>query len=100
MYPIGRLQGSVFVTQRAHAFLKGAFIITLEALVPSHSAAAKLADSRYGSPDMVQQMKDEFDKTTKLRFRDANDPQYIKFGTVRDKDPQYDIRSGQLKLAG
>ena len=49
---------------------------------------------------MVQQMKDVFDQTTKLRFRDAGDPQYIKFGTVRDKDPQYDIRSGQLKLAG
>ncbi|KAH7883409.1 hypothetical protein F5I97DRAFT_1939180 [Phlebopus sp. FC_14] len=78
-----RLQGSVFVTQRAHAFLK-----------------AKLANSRYGSPDILQQMKDVFDKETKLRFRNADDPQYIKFGTVRDKEPQYDIRSGQLKIAG
>jgi hypothetical protein len=66
----------------------------------SHSATAKLANSRYGSPDIVQQMKGIFDKETKLRFRDASDPQYIKFGTVRDKDPQCDIRSGQLKLAG
>ncbi|KAF8557817.1 hypothetical protein OG21DRAFT_1595682 [Imleria badia] len=78
-----RLQGSVFVTQRAHMFLK-----------------SKLANSRYGSPGVVQQMKEIFDKTTKLRFRDAEVPQYIKFGTVHDKDPQYDIRSGQLKLAG
>ncbi|KAG9312272.1 hypothetical protein JVU11DRAFT_7575 [Chiua virens] len=78
-----RLQGSVFVTQRAHAFLK-----------------SKLANSSYGSPDIVEQMKEIFDQTTKLRFRDADDPQYIRFGTVRDKDPQYDIRSGQLKLAG
>ncbi|KIJ14485.1 hypothetical protein PAXINDRAFT_115792 [Paxillus involutus ATCC 200175] len=78
-----RLQGSVFVTHRAHAFLK-----------------AKLANSRFGAPDIVQQMKDEFDKTTKLRFRDAEEPQYIKFGTVRDKEPEYNIRSGQLKLAG
>ncbi|KIJ04959.1 hypothetical protein PAXINDRAFT_21761 [Paxillus involutus ATCC 200175] len=45
-------------------------------------------------------MKDIFDTTTKLRFRDPGDPQYIKFGAVRDKDPQYDIRAGQLKLAG
>ena len=66
----------------------------------SHSIPAKLANSQYGSPDIVQQMKEIFDQTTKLRFRDAEDPQYIKFGTVRDKDPQYDIRSGQLKLAG
>ncbi|KIJ08851.1 hypothetical protein PAXINDRAFT_88280 [Paxillus involutus ATCC 200175] len=78
-----RLQGSVFVTQRAHAFIK-----------------AKLANSRYGAPDIVQHMKDIFDTTTKLRFRDPGDPQYIKFGAVRDKDPQYNIRSGQLTLAG
>ncbi|KAF8545589.1 hypothetical protein OG21DRAFT_1537926, partial [Imleria badia] len=78
-----RLQGSVFVTQRAHMFLK-----------------AKLANSQYGSPDIVQQMKEIFDQTTKLRFRDSGDPQYIKFGTARDKDPEYGIRSGQLKLAG
>ncbi|KIJ08850.1 hypothetical protein PAXINDRAFT_88270 [Paxillus involutus ATCC 200175] len=78
-----RLQGSVFVTQRAHAFIK-----------------AKLANSRYGAHDVVQQMKDIFDTTTKLRFRDPGDPQYIRFGAMRDKAPRYDIRSGQLKLAG
>ena len=45
-------------------------------------------------------MKDIFDKTTKLRFRDTDDLQYIKFGTVHDKKPGYDIQSGQLKLTG
>lgn len=64
------------------------------------STAAKLANSLYGSPEMVQQMKAIFDNTTKLRFRDADEPQYIRFGTVRDKDPEHDIRSGQIKLAG
>ncbi|KAF9231960.1 hypothetical protein BU15DRAFT_81773 [Melanogaster broomeanus] len=78
-----RLQGAVFVTQRTHALIK-----------------AKLANSVYGAPEIVKQMKEIFDKTTKLRFRDAADPQYIKFGTMRDKDLQHDIRSGQLKLAG
>ena len=66
----------------------------------SHFSIAKLANSRYGSPEIIEQMKEIFDKTTKLRFRDADDPQYIKFGTVRDKEPEYDIRSGQLKLVG
>ena len=100
--PTGRLQGSVFVTQRAHAFLKGMYTLLCytHTLASSHYITAKLATSRYGSPDMVQQMKEIFDKTTKLRFRDADDPQYIKFGTVRDRDPAYDIRSGQMKLAG
>ncbi|KIM58498.1 hypothetical protein SCLCIDRAFT_128166, partial [Scleroderma citrinum Foug A] len=40
------------------------------------------------------------DKTTKLQFRRADEPQYIQFGTVRDKEPEYNIRSGQLKLSG
>ncbi|KAL4068706.1 hypothetical protein V8B97DRAFT_2024646 [Scleroderma yunnanense] len=78
-----RLQGSVLVTRRAHGLIK-----------------KKLAGSKFGSPDMLRSITDIFDKTTKLRVRSADDPQYIKFGTVRDKDPQYDIRSGQLKLTG
>ncbi|KAI6159165.1 hypothetical protein EDD17DRAFT_915883 [Pisolithus thermaeus] len=78
-----RLQGAVLVTRRAHALIK-----------------KKLAGSKYGNPEILRQITDIFDKTTKLRVRNAEDPQYIKFGTVRDKDPQYDIRSGQLKLTG
>jgi len=78
-----RLQGSVFITYRAHAFLR-----------------AKLANSRYGSEENLDNMSGIFDKTTKVRFRNADEPQYIKFGGVRDKDPEYDIRSGQLKLSG
>jgi hypothetical protein len=41
-----------------------------------------------------------FDKTTKLRFRDAKEPQYVKFGSTRDNDESYNIRFGQLKLMG
>ncbi|KIK43059.1 hypothetical protein CY34DRAFT_804224 [Suillus luteus UH-Slu-Lm8-n1] len=78
-----RLQGSVFVTRRAHGLLQD-----------------KLSGSRFGTPDIIQQMTDVFDSTAKLRFRNMEDPSYIKFGTVRDKDPQRDIRNGQLKLSG
>lgn len=78
-----RLQGSVFVTLRAQQLLK-----------------SKLANSPFGTADMIQQIAKIFDKTTKLGFRSAEDPQYIKFGTRRDNDPELGIRSGQLKLAG
>ncbi|KAG2347369.1 hypothetical protein BDR05DRAFT_876763 [Suillus weaverae] len=78
-----RLQGSVFVTRRAHGLLQ-----------------ERLSGSRFGTPDVIQQMTDVFDSTAKLRFRNPEDPSYIKFGTVRDKDPQRDIRNGQLKLSG
>jgi len=41
-----------------------------------------------------------FDRTTKLRFRDADEHQYIKFGSTRDNDERHNIRFGQLKLMG
>ena len=41
-----------------------------------------------------------FDKTTKLRFRNQNEPEYIKFGSASNVDPKLGIRLGQLKLKG
>jgi hypothetical protein len=41
-----------------------------------------------------------FDKTTKLRFRSADEPQFVKFGSTRDNDEDCNIRYGQLKMAG
>jgi len=41
-----------------------------------------------------------FDKTTKLRFRNSDEPQYVQFGGARDNDPSCNIRFGQLKLLG
>ncbi|KAG1799634.1 hypothetical protein EV424DRAFT_1332401 [Suillus variegatus] len=78
-----RLQGSVFVTRRARDLLQ-----------------EKLSGSRYGAPEIVQHMTEIFDRTTKGMFRNPEDPAFIKFGTIRDKDPQHNIRSGQLKLSG
>ncbi|KAG6332938.1 hypothetical protein ID866_6154 [Astraeus odoratus] len=78
-----RLQGSIFITQRAEEHLE-----------------QKLLGSKFGSKEDIKQMKNEFDKTTKLRFSNPEEPSYIRFGTVRDKDPAFNIRSGQLKLPG
>ena len=41
-----------------------------------------------------------FDKSTKHRFRNAEEPEYIKFGSTRDNDKSCNIRLGQLKLMG
>lgn len=41
-----------------------------------------------------------FDKTTKHRFRDVEETQFIKFGSIRDNDEEFNIRYGQLKLTG
>ena len=41
-----------------------------------------------------------FEKSSKLRFKNDEDPQYIKFGGARDNDTSRNIRFGQLKLEG
>lgn len=61
---------------------------------------AKLANSKFGSPEDLKVMIDRFDASTKLKFRSPDEPSYIKFGGVRDKDLTVGIRSGQLKLPG
>ncbi|KDR71227.1 hypothetical protein GALMADRAFT_1345706, partial [Galerina marginata CBS 339.88] len=73
--------GSVFVSVRARVFLE------------------KFLDSSYFLDD-IDHIVRIFDTTTKLRFKDANDPQYIKFGSTRDNDLSHNIRFGQLKLGG
>ncbi|EIW80673.1 hypothetical protein CONPUDRAFT_82796 [Coniophora puteana RWD-64-598 SS2] len=78
-----RLQGSIFVTRRAESFLR-----------------IKLQGSKFGDESDVKEMTKIFDSTTKLRFSNPSEPAYIKFGTIRDKDQDFGIRSGQLKLPG
>ncbi|KAF7970803.1 hypothetical protein HWV62_22804 [Athelia sp. TMB] len=70
---------------------------SFEEIAPTES---KLANSKFGSPEDLKNLVDCFDKSTKLRFRNQEEPSYIKFGGVRDKDTAFGIRSGQLKLPG
>ncbi|KAF8901894.1 hypothetical protein CPB84DRAFT_909984 [Gymnopilus junonius] len=79
--PQCHFQGSIFVTSNAKVYLENL-----------------LRDSRFiGDVPYITKC---FDKTTKLRFRNTEEAQHIKFGTLRDKDPKLNIRSGQLKLNG
>ncbi|PPQ68081.1 hypothetical protein CVT24_002945 [Panaeolus cyanescens] len=79
--PTCYFQGSVLVTVRARAFLK-----------------ERLIDSEYY--DDLDDILHAFDDTTKLNFRDPNDPQFVKFGGVGDNDEDVGIRFGQLRLKG
>ncbi|KAK0471597.1 hypothetical protein IW261DRAFT_1511467 [Armillaria novae-zelandiae] len=73
--------GSLFVTKHAKAFIEN-----------------KLKGSKFA--EEVENIAECFDKTTKLRFRNEEEPAYVKFGSMKDKDLALDIRSGQLKLTG
>ncbi|EFI28063.1 hypothetical protein CC1G_14089 [Coprinopsis cinerea okayama7 len=79
--PQCHFHGSIFVSIHARLFLENF-----------------LAESNFF--DDLEHIIRCFDKTTKLRFRNIDDPQYIKFGSTRDTEPEFNIRFGQLKLQG
>ncbi|KAF7760395.1 hypothetical protein Agabi119p4_11071 [Agaricus bisporus var. burnettii] len=74
-------QGSIFVTRAANRYLTERF-----------------EETQFR--DDIPFMTEKFDKATKLKFRDPTDPTYMKFGTIRDHDPNLGIRKGQLRLEG
>lgn len=57
-----------------------------------------LKDSAF--QDDIEHILRCFDKTTKPRFRNKDEQQFIKFGSTRDNDPNCNIRFGQMKLEG
>ncbi|KAH9850843.1 hypothetical protein C2E23DRAFT_869587 [Lenzites betulinus] len=77
------LQGSTRVNVRAEKFLR-----------------EHLRDSAYGNDEDIISMLEHFDKSTKPVFKDATEPSYIKFGSMRCNDPKVNIRRGQLTLSG
>ncbi|KAI5116123.1 hypothetical protein M0805_004503 [Coniferiporia weirii] len=78
------LEGSTFVTTRAESFIRD-----------------KLRNSRrFGSEEQVKQISKRFDETTKKIFSDAADVCLVPFGNISDKDLEYGIRFGKLKLSG
>ncbi|KDR69384.1 hypothetical protein GALMADRAFT_255879 [Galerina marginata CBS 339.88] len=79
--PQSYFHGSVFVSIHADAFIQN-----------------YLQESTF-SPD-ADAIVQAFDKTTKLRFKSADEVQYVKFGSTRDNDPEFNIRFGQFKLPG
>ena len=50
--------------------------------------------------DDVPQIARCFDRTTKLGFKDPDQPQFVKFGNFKDNDATLGIRRGQLRLLG
>ncbi|PPR01379.1 hypothetical protein CVT24_006217 [Panaeolus cyanescens] len=79
--PQCHFHGSVFVSIHARLYLE------------QYLARSKFIDD-------LEHIVRQFDKTTKLRFMDSTEMQYVQFGSARDNDQQYNIRFGQLKLQG
>jgi hypothetical protein len=93
----GHFQGSVFVTDRARAFVDSKYL-QFQSFNILISDSDLLRNSRF--VDDINNITNSFDRSTKLTFRNMDEPQFMKFGGARDRDPALGIRSGQLKLAG
>jgi hypothetical protein len=98
----GVFQGSIYVTRRAQQLFSSTRLPTCKVLLFMifRNFIGKLCGSSYSSPDDVQRITDCFDKSTKLTFKDPDQPSFIKFGTSRNNDSSVNIKMGRLKLQG
>ncbi|KAF5355161.1 hypothetical protein D9756_005596 [Leucocoprinus leucothites] len=79
--PQCHLNGSITVTEEAGKYLSRA-----------------LKQSKYH--DDIPIIKEKFDAKAKCAFRNPDEPYYVQFGTVRDRDPSLSIQAGKLRLEG
>jgi hypothetical protein len=96
-HSIGLFKGSIFVSEAARNYLKSGVSISLHDLVLTQ-IPAKLRGSKFA--DEIDHITECFDKTTKIRVRGTDEWSFIKFGRPKDKDVQFNINGGQLKLPG
>jgi hypothetical protein len=82
---------------RAREFLRSMSCVFPDAYNAGHNLD-RLRDSPF--LDDLDDILDCFDKTTKLMFRNLDEPHYIKVGGPRDNDKSFGIRFGRLKLLG
>ena len=60
----------------------------------------KLKTSKFNTSEDISTFAQKFDEGLKRVFSDDRGAQYVKFGTMRDNDPQHGIKSGKLMLTG
>ena len=99
LYMPGHFFGSILVSIYAKVFLESMSLAILYAYpCRINHRLDLLANSSYlADLDYIVQC---FDNTTKLRFKKAEEPQCVEFGSTRDNDEECNIRSGQLRLEG
>jgi len=59
-----------------------------------------LEGSKFNTPEDLAMFSQRFDEGVKKVFSNNQAPQYVKFGSLRDNDPEYGIKAGRLMLTG
>ena len=96
----GLLQGGEFVTARAREMVQGGFRHHSFPALPAQPQLGKLRTSKFNTPEDISAFAQKFDAGVKRVFSDDNVAQHIKFGSPRDNDLQYGIKTGKLMLTG
>ncbi|KAF8152735.1 hypothetical protein BJ912DRAFT_1115639 [Pholiota molesta] len=78
-----------------HCLFAGSLLVNFNA---KNFLEKHLEDSEY--IDDLDHIVRCFNNRCKAAFKDEDNPQYIRFGNLRDKDPERNILHGQLKLNG
>lgn len=60
----------------------------------------QLKKSTFNTPEDVASFSQKFDDGLKKVFFDDTGTKYVKFGGLRDHDPQHGIKGGKLALTG
>lgn len=60
----------------------------------------QLKKSTFNTPEDVNSFSQRFDDGLKKVFFDDTGTKYVKFGGLRDHDPQHGIKGGKLALTG
>jgi len=60
----------------------------------------KLRGSRFNTPEDLDAFSQKFDEGVKRVFSSDQAAQHVKFGSLRDSDPDCGIRAGRLALTG
>ncbi|KAL1673479.1 hypothetical protein EV122DRAFT_282965 [Schizophyllum commune] len=79
----------------AQCLFKGAIMVKRNAQA---YIEARLRNSKFS--ERTEDIVDAFDKSTKLTFKNAKTPAYVKFGGVSDTDAAYDVKGGKLVIPG
>uniref|UniRef100_A0A8H7Y9N2 Protein kinase domain-containing protein n=1 Tax=Psilocybe cubensis TaxID=181762 RepID=A0A8H7Y9N2_PSICU len=79
--PLRHLSGSIFVTSLAKTFFQ-----------------RTLSDSKF--KDRADIVLQSFERTTKFRFSNPGEPEYLTIGGAKDNDKKRHIKRGQLRLQG
>jgi len=60
----------------------------------------RLEGSKFDTPEDLAAFAKRFDEGIKKIFSNNQEDRYVKFGSPRDNDPKYGIKSGRLTLTG